>query len=134
MSSPPIRKISASYTDWIREKFPSFLSDKLGCYPGYEHTITMSNDAQPIIRKMQPMPIARHDGVAKEVQVLMDDDIWELVERSRLQLQLVTVPKSDGSPRITADLSPLNQHMVPVRYPLPVIKDLFLELWGAHAV
>ncbi|MCP4539773.1 MAG: RNA-directed DNA polymerase, partial [Chloroflexi bacterium] len=28
--------------------------------------------------------------------------------------------------------TPLNQHVVPVRYPLPVIKDLFLELRGAR--
>ncbi len=62
----------------------------------------------------------------------MDDDVWELVERSRWQLQLVTVPKPDGSPRFTTDMSPLNQHVFPVHYPLLVIKDLFLKLWGAH--
>ncbi len=78
------------------------------------------------------MLIAHRDAVAKEVQVLMDDDVWELIERSRWQLQLITVPKPDGLPRITTVLSLLNQHMVPVRYPLPVIKDLFLKLWGAH--
>ena len=39
--------------------------------------------------------------------------------------------KPNGQPRITTDLSPLNLFVIPERYPLPNVKDLFLELSGA---
>ena len=44
---------------------------------------------------------------------------------------MVTIRKPDGNFRITTDLSPLNEHVIPDRYPLPNPKELFLELKGA---
>ena len=43
---------------------------------------------------------------------------------------MVTVPKDKGV-RITSDLSGLNPYVVPERYPLPNIKDLFLDMAGS---
>ncbi|MCP4536521.1 MAG: RNA-directed DNA polymerase, partial [Chloroflexi bacterium] len=88
-------------------------------------------NTKPTTRKMHPVPLSRRDQVEQEVQEYVKQGIWEPVNKSLWQHQLVTVPKPDGSPRITTDLSPLNLFVIPDRYPLPRIKELFLELRGA---
>jgi transposase InsO family protein len=44
---------------------------------------------------------------------------------------MVVVDKKDGGVRITSDLSSLNEFIVPVRHPLPLISDIFLQLRDA---
>ena len=44
---------------------------------------------------------------------------------------MVTVPKPEGGVHITTDLSPLNTYVVPETHPIPAIKEVFLELYGA---
>ncbi len=62
-----------------------------------------------------------------------EQGIWEPIDKSLCQHQLITVPKPDGSPCITMDLSLLNQFIIPDCYLLLLIKELFLELLGMHA-
>jgi hypothetical protein len=69
--------------------------------------------------------------VKKEIDYMVQEGIWEPIEKSEWVHQLVTVMRANGQPRITTDLSPLNKFVIPQRYPLPNIKDLFLELNGA---
>ncbi len=120
------------HTHLIVYKLPSLTSTKLGCFPEFKHMIMLTDDAKPTTHKMRPVPLARQDKVEKEIQDYVAQGIWEPIDKSLWQHQLVTVPKPDGSPCITTDLSPLNQFVVPDRYPLPHIKDLFLELCGAR--
>ncbi len=65
-----------------------------------------------------------------EVQELVKQDIWEPVDKSIWQHQLVTVPKPDSTPQITTDLLPLNQFIISDCHPILNIKELFLEFQG----
>ncbi|MCP3666534.1 MAG: hypothetical protein GY696_29215 [Gammaproteobacteria bacterium] len=56
--------------------------------------------------------------------------IWEETSSSEWVHPMVTVPKPDGGVRTTTDLSALNEYVILEKYPLPKIKDLFLDFSG----
>ncbi len=121
-----VRKAVDKYTQLIADKHPSLLSEKMGRFPGYAHSITLMDNVRLTTRRLCPVPLARCKAVAKEIQELVDQDIWKPIDKSVCQHQLVMVPKPDGTPCITTDLLLLNQFVVPGCFPLPHIKDLYL--------
>ncbi len=44
------------YPRVIAEKFLSLMSDKLSCFPGFEHSLTIMENTKPMTQKMQPVP------------------------------------------------------------------------------
>ena len=56
---------------------------------------------------------------------MTDDIIWSPINKSEWVHAIVAVPKPDGSVRIMTDLSLLNKYVVPERYQLPHIQELF---------
>jgi transposase InsO family protein len=116
--------------DEVTMQFPKLTDAAQGTYPAFQHTITLSNDAKPHVTKPRTIPFARREAVAAECQRMMDDGIWSPIDKSEWVHALVTVPKSDGTVRITTDLSPLNKYVVPERHQLPNIQELFLKLSG----
>ena len=63
---------------------------------------------------------------------MVNDGIWEKIDKSSWAHPMVSVPKPNGQIRITTDLTSLNKFVIPDRYPLPNAKDLFLELSRAN--
>ncbi len=133
-ASMKVRHTATTTTDYtaLLRQFPGLLSEKMGVFPGHEHTITLSPDARPVAQKLRPIPLSRRDAVEREIERMIKADIWEPVEKSDWAHHLVSVPKPNGETRITTDLSPLNLYVTPNRFPLPTINELFLELKGAQ--
>ncbi len=111
--------------------FPNLLSEKLGTFSGSPHHIKLRPDAVPRAVRLRPIPLARREAAIQEIKAMDEAGIWEEVANSEWAHPMVTVPKPDGGVRITTDLTALNKYVVPERFPLPKIKDLFLELSGA---
>ena len=120
-----------SVKDSILKEFPRLMSDEIGLYPNYQHVITIDKFAKPACVRLRPVPLARREKTAKEVSNYDKLGIWEPVDKSNWCHHMVAVPKPNGGIRVTTDLSPLNNHVIPDRFPLPNMKDLFLELKGA---
>ena len=129
-STMSVRAVHSSYKSMLI-RYPSLTAEGIGVFPDFQHVITVTDDAKPRAVKLRPVPLARREAVAKEIDYMVQQGIWEKAEKSSWAHQMVTVMKPNGQPRITTDLSPLNQYVVPERYPLPNVKDLFLELSGA---
>ncbi len=131
-ASSTVRAITAFTPASIAAEFPDLVKQEIGRYPSYQHTIVLSPDAQSTACKARAVPIAKREAVAKEIQNMVQEGIWEKVEGSSPWAHgMVVVPKPDNGVRITTDLSPLNKFVIPQRHPIPIIKDLFLELKGA---
>ncbi len=130
-----IQTTSATTGDWkesiIPTQYPGLLEEKLGTFPDFQHRIRIDPSAKPTVTGLRSVPLARREAVKEEVQLMEDQDIWEKVSESDWIHGMVTVPKGDGSVRITTDLSPLNVHVKPDNHPIPNVKDLFLELANA---
>ncbi len=69
-----VRRAVNKYTQLIAAMFPSLMSEKIGCFPEYDHY------TQPTTHKMHSVPLARRDTVMDEIQELVKQDIWEPVD------------------------------------------------------
>lgn len=116
------------WTQMIKKQFPRFIEETIGTYPEYQHHIKVDINASPTVARCRTVPIARREAVKKEILEMERLGIWEKVNESRWIHPMVTVPKPDGSIRITTDLSPVNPAILPTHHPIPNIKDLFLQL------
>ncbi len=132
MTVQQTKKAESSDYDRMLAEFPLLLQADMGEYPDYEHVIRLQEDSKPSVVKLRPVPLARRATVADEVQNYIDKGIWEKAEKTDWAHHLVSVAKDDGGVRLTTDLSPLNKFVIPNRFPLPTIGDLFLELKGAR--
>lgn len=112
-------------------EFPQLLSDKLGTFTGFKHKILLRPDFKPTEVKLRPIPYSRREATIKECQDMVETGIWSPINKSEWVHNLVSVPKPDGSVRITTDLSSLNKYIIPERHLIPNISDIFLELRGA---
>ena len=112
-------------------KFPRLTDPEIGLVPDFAHKIELDPDAIPKVQKLRSIPLSRRDGAIKEIDLMEKQGIWSKVDRANWVHGLVTVDKPGGAVRITTDLSPLNKYVVPVRYPLPNIRDMYLKLQKA---
>ena len=111
--------------------FPTLTSDSMGKFLGYQHRIKLQPGAIPKSTGLRPIPLIRRDAVKEEIRQMDKLGIWEPATTSLWAHPLVTVLKPGGGVRITTDLTALNTYIIPERHPLPLIKDIFLELSGA---
>ena len=86
-----------SFTDALAE-FPDICSSSPGLYPDFEHVITVSPDAKPVVARLRPIPLARRDAVNDEIQKMLDEGIWERVDRAPWVHGLVVVPRPSPRP------------------------------------
>ena len=118
--------------DLLLRKYPSLISEELGTYPDYQHVITLRADSKPTVTKLRTIPLAKREAVDREIDRMMSSGIWSPIDRSEWAHAIVAVNKSNSNEvRITSDLSPLNQFIVPVRHPHPPVSDSLLQLRGA---
>ena len=125
------RQISTMDTKVSLSDFPKLTDPSLGTFPNYAHRIRIQDGAIPKVTRCRPVPLHRRQAVYKEIKDMDEAGIWERVTTSQWAHPLVSVPKADQGVRITSDLSALNKYVIPERYPLPHIKDLFLEMAGS---
>ena len=99
---------------------------------GFSHKILLKEDATPTVQKLRPLPYSVRDEVSAEIQRLLEAGIIERVETSEWVSPIVVARKPvTGEIRLCVDLREVNKRVVPNRYPLPNIEDLFVELSGA---
>ena len=103
----------ASAAPQLLKKFPKLTSDSLGTFPDFEHIVKIPDEVQPKAVKVRPIPLARRAAVTAEIESMVQQDILEPCSKSNWAHAMVTVPKPDGSVRITTDLIPLNADVIP---------------------
>eukprot|EP00795_Rhopilema_esculentum_P011154 gene11154-biopygen13507 len=95
------------------------------------------NINQEVIPKAQPprrIPFHIRQKVQDAVKELQRQDIIEPVPENQPTpwvSPIVAVPKKDGSVRICVDMRMANQAIDRVRYPIPTVNDISLELNGS---
>ena len=111
--------------------FPRLLSKELGTFPDFQHKIRIQPGTEPFVARLRPIPLARKQAVTQEIANMDEAGIWEPSDSSEWAHPMVTVMKEDGGVRITTDLRGLNHAVIPERFPLPHMKDLFVQLAGS---
>ena len=127
-----VRTVAQHSAPDFLSQFPSLVSDRIGTYPDFEHTLQLRVGARPRSQKVCLIPLAKRDLVHVEVQRMVEQGIWEPCDKSDWAHNLVPIMKHDGGIRITTDFTFLNPQIIPTRHPLPNIRDVRVMLSGAR--
>ena len=122
---PPTLENSDRLENWLKEAFKdsafNINAAPLAKMSGPPLRIHVKDDARPVIIH-RPATIAHHwqDEVKKGLD---EDEKLEVIEQvpygvpSKWQSRMIVVPKGNGRPRRTVDLSPLNRHCLRETHP-----------------
>ncbi|XP_063914802.1 uncharacterized protein K02A2.6-like [Zophobas morio] len=112
-------------------EFKDVFSSKLGVYKHKIFKLQMKDTAVPIVLKPRPVPLAHKEKIEAELKRLEDAGVIVPTESSEGGTPLVPVLKKDGGIRLCGDHRvTVNKHIQEVRYPLPLIDELFAKLNG----
>lgn len=96
----------------------------------YTQQLTLK-DAEPVYTRNYRLPQAQRAEIASQVKKLLRENLIEL-SISNYNSPLILVPKKsvDGTPkfRMCVDYRKLNRKLIPDRFPLPRIEDIFDNL------
>ena len=120
----------ASVDDVVKQHLSVF-KDDYGLIQDFKITIHLRPDTTPVFRKARPIPFARLETVAAELDRLEANRIITKVERSDWAAPTVNVLKPDKSIRICGDYTVTVTPRGDVdQYPLPTAADIFSTLAG----
>lgn len=108
--------------------------DKFTTNNFYTQKINMS-DNSPVFSRNYRQPYVHKEEINKQVKILLENDLIEL-STSSFNSPIIIVPKksSDGKPkyRMCIDYRKLNKQIVPDKFPLPRIEEIFEGLGRAQ--
>uniref|UniRef100_A0A915KJQ4 Peptidase A2 domain-containing protein n=1 Tax=Romanomermis culicivorax TaxID=13658 RepID=A0A915KJQ4_ROMCU len=76
----PVQSMPAAshqYFSDIAGDFPKLTADCMGKLPDFEHRITLTEDAVPVVGPVRQVPITRCGAVEKEVKQMVTKEIWD---------------------------------------------------------
>ncbi|KAM7286060.1 uncharacterized protein ISCGN_032945 [Ixodes scapularis] len=108
----------------VTSRFAEVFGSDLPGFNGPPVHIELQEDARPVFLKSRPVPLALKDDVAKEVDRLVHQGVWEPVEYSNWATPLVVVRKKNGTLRLCGDYrSTVNKANKSSGYPLPTTAE-----------
>lgn len=115
--------------------YPSvFAPSSLGILPGPGVHLTVSPDAQPVIRPARTVPESLKGAVKDKLEALCGQGVIEAVDGPTDWVnQMAVVKKKTGGVRICIDPRPLNNALKREHYTLPVLDDILPSLTKASS-
>ncbi|XP_055922784.1 uncharacterized protein K02A2.6-like [Eupeodes corollae] len=130
--SPENRSLSV-IVDQIKSQFSELFDGQLGKYNVCEISLQIDSQAKPVFCKPRPIPIAWKSEIEQNLRDLVANGVLEQIETAKWGTPLVPVPKPDGKLRVCGDYkTTINKFLVDVKYPLPLIEEIFTSLQGGE--
>lgn len=117
----------------IKDEFSNLFDGKMGKYNVCEISLAIDSNAKPIFCKPRALPFAWKETIERNLRELVEKGVLEQIESSQWGTPLVPIPKPDGDLRICGDYKiTINKFLVDVKYPLPLIEEIFSNLQGGE--
>jgi hypothetical protein len=121
---------SSSITS-ILQKYTALFTDKLGLLKDVTVQLHVNHQVAPKFHRARPVPYRFKEKIEEELNRLLNLGIITPVRHSEWAAPIVPVPKHNGTMRICGDYKiTINQALLPDKYPLPRIEDIFAALQG----
>ncbi|XP_063933135.1 uncharacterized protein K02A2.6-like isoform X2 [Zophobas morio] len=122
-------------TKIFADEFNNLFSEQLGCYKHRTFILELKSDStQPIYHKPRALPLSYKSKVEAELQRLEEKGVISPIEHGDWGTPIVPVLKANGSIRICGDYKvTVNRHLREVKYPLPRIEEIFMQLNGGKS-
>lgn len=115
----------------IKKRFSKVFNKDLGLYTGGTVTLNLIEKVKPVFCKPRPVPLAWRAKIESQLQDLVEKGVLVHVDNSEWGTPLVPILKPNGQIRICGDYkSTINKYLEDVKYPLPLIDELFASLRG----
>jgi hypothetical protein len=115
----------------ILEENHELFDDQPGKFKLKKVKLYLQENAIPVYRKPRPLPLVMKIEVEKELERLEKAGIITPCEITDWGSPLVPVKKQDGSMRLCGDYKvTLNKYLMPHRFPIPRVEDVFRKLQG----
>ena len=115
---------------WVLQKYANVFGGP-GTMKHIKAHLTLSENAQPIVRRSRQVPYAIRDIVGRELDRLESTGVLKKVSHAVWAAPVVPVPKKDGSMRLCGDYKvTINPYLLVDQYPLPRPADLMACLTG----
>ncbi|XP_055922719.1 uncharacterized protein K02A2.6-like, partial [Eupeodes corollae] len=117
----------------IKSKYRNVFKNELGTYKGNKIKLSISENAKPVFCKPRPVPLAWRSNIENQLNNLVKTGVLIPVENAEWGTPLVPIVKPNGDLRICGDYkTTVNKFLMDVKYPLPLINELFTSLQGNH--
>jgi hypothetical protein len=128
----PEKESSANLPDSVH-KFDSLFKteDELKPVTGFVHKIKVNEKVRPVSQKLRRLPFSVRDKVSEELKKLEKQGIIEKINSAEWVSPIVVSWKKNGKLRLCVDLRQVNEAIIPDKYPLPKIDEIFSELRNA---
>lgn len=124
---------SNTYTDFLKQQFPSCFEATLGRCTKYEAHLQLKPGVFPPFNKSRPVPFAIQPQIEQELKRLKNLGIITPITTAKCAVPIVVKQKKTGDLRICADFSTgLNEALEDHHYPLPLPEDIFAKLNGSE--
>ena len=121
--------VTSTHANFLGEYPDVFNASVTGTLPGHRVHLTVSPDAEPVIRPARTVPEALKPAVQAELEKLTSRGVLaEVDEPTDWVSQMSVAKKKSGSVRICIDPGPLNKYLMREHYTLPVLNDVLPEL------
>ena len=134
MSTSVVNKISCENSDYMRKwkaDFPNLFLPTMGKITGHQVRLNVKENAVPRSLKARRVAFSLMNAVERELDEMVQQGVYEKVDRSEWATPLVVVPKSNGRVRLCGDYKvTLNPQLLVDEHPLPTIDELFSAMSG----
>ena len=117
----------------ILDEHKEIFEEKLGQLADIKANLKLKEKAEPVFKRVRPVPYALQEEVNRELKKWEDSGIAEKIEYSDWGTPLVVVPKPGGGVRLCGDYKcTVNPQLAVPKTPMPSLEDILTKLAGMH--
>ena len=117
----------------ILDEHKEVFEEKLGQLADIKANLKLIERAEPVFKRVRPVPFALQDEVDRELKKWEDSGIAERIEYSDWGTPLVVVPKPGGGVRLCGDYKcTVNPQLEVPKTPMPSLEDILTKLAGMN--
>ena len=91
--------------------YKEVLKSEMSTLKGFEVELKIDPDCKPKFCKARPVLYALNERIEKELERLVEDNIYEPIQYSKWTASIVPILKDDGTVRICGDYKQLTRHL-----------------------
>ncbi|CAF1121019.1 unnamed protein product, partial [Brachionus calyciflorus] len=121
--------------EYYKEKYPSLISGKIGCFKDFEIELHIDKKVKPVQANPRKIPFHLRQAVEDQLKIKLENDIIEEVENDPTTWlsETVKIPKKGTNEiRLCIDTKAVNEAILSEKYEMPTAEDIIYAANGMN--